>query len=624
MRWAIVAALAWSCRGNVADPEPVPPTPPTIRAVDADLLVPWSFVVVHGDGFLQRPAGTTLMRLEGAVDGRPAGLFLTPQQSSAQQVQLLLTPEFVDLFGGAAATFDGTMTAQVTPNEQSPTSSEPYAVTLRFAPTLEPKLTSVATDDIAPGARLGIRGDGLLSASEGRSAVVLAGDFETTGGVRFRVDDAELPLVERVGRTAGMVYLRPAAVGLAAGRFEGRARLRTEAADGTVRESAPIGLTFEQGAPRVDTLDPLRATRGQVLTLRGRGFLPNEPGAESATLVRAEGIFHPTFGDPAPVALALLPETWVDNSEVRLALRTRLETVVDGDEVRQVPVGLGTTPGVFDGTLTMELMAGSERVRAEPVPLRFEVTGAAQTVYLRYLPGFRDALVDFGLADAEADIRARVLEVCRRDYAGLRVYFTERQPLDWAEYVTLEIGGRDPNRLGLFGLDNTPVKDHENLRLDELLGGRNAESEALGSLAFGGVFIASFMTLSPGHPEASILSDPLFDVVFGPFSPLVGDDAVPFDVGAALTPERARQLQTAVDALGNLVGSTITHEVGHAVGLAAYGEQTVHNPRPTEGALMDAGSDRPFSERAALGGSPPARFVGPNRAYLRALFGEDR
>lgn len=615
MRSLAVALALVACRGNVADPEPVLAAPPEVRTVDADLLVPWSLVVVHGAGFLQRPAGATLVRLDGSVGGRAVGIFASPRQSSAQQIQLLVDPDFVALFDGEAGTFVGTLAVQVTPHEQLPVWSKSHTVRLEFAPSIEPRLSALVTDDVAPGARLAVRGDGLIDGPEGQTSVVLDGRFEREDGVAFQVEEAALPLVERLGRTTGAAYLPPAAVGLAPGRFEGEARLRTVDAEGTGRDSAAIAVAFDQRPPHAESLTPARAARGQVITLRGLGFLPNEPDAETATLVRAEGMFQPPFGEPAPVSLPLLAETWVDNTEIRLALRTRLDE-------RAQPVGLGATPGVFDGTLTVELLAGTERVRTEPMPLRFEIAGPTQVVHLEYLRGFRDALRSFGLADAEADLRARILEVCHRDYAGLRVVFTEQRPADWAEYVTVEIGGRDPNRLGLFGLDNTPIKDDGNRRLDELLGGRNAESEALGNLPFGGIFIESFLSLSPGHPDASIVADPLFDEVFGPFAPALGGDAEPFDAGAGLSPERARQLHTAIDALANLVGSTITHEVGHAVGLAAY-EDGVHNPVPKEGALMDVGTERPFEERAALGGRPPARFLGPNRAYLQTLFGEE-
>ncbi len=604
-----------ACRGNVADPEPVFAAPPQVRTVDADLLVPWSFVVVHGEGFLQRPAGATQVRLEGAVNGQSAGIFATPHQSSAQQIQLLVDPDFVGLFNGEAGTFVGTLSVEVTPHEQPAVWSEPRAVRLEFTPSIEPRLTELGTDDVAPGARLPLRGDGLVEGAEGQTAVVLDGRFEGEDGVGFRVEDAPLPLVERLGRTSGAVYLRPGALGIAPGHFAGEARLRTIDADGNVRDSAPIAVAFDQAPPHTVSLTPARAARGQVITLRGAGFLPNEPDEETATLVRAEGMFHPPFGEPAPVSLPLLAERWVDNTEIRLALRTRLDA-------RAEPVGLGATPGVFEGTLTVELLSGTERVRTQPLPLRFEIAGPTQVVYLRYLRGFPDALRAFGLADAEGDLRARILEVCQRDFAGLRVQFTEQRPTGWAEYVTLEIGGRDPNGLGLFGLDNTPIKDDGNVSLDELLGGRNAEAEALGNLPFGGIFIHSFLSLSPGDPDASVIADPLFDEVFGPFAPEVSDDAEPFDASAGLSPERARKLQTAIDALANLVGSTITHEVGHAVGLAAY-ENGVHNPLPKEGALMDVGTERPFAERAALAGRPPARFLGPNRAYLQTLFGED-
>ncbi len=611
--WTAALAL-FACRGNVADPEPVPLPPPEVHSTDADLLVPWSFVVVHGEGFLQRPAGTTVVRLEGSVDGRAAGVFLRPHQSSARQMQILVDPDFVALFEGRVGTFVGTAAVEVTPSEQPPVWSAPTPVRLDFAPALVPKLTSVAAEDVAPGAVLPLRGDGLLSGAEGRSALVLNGRFETHDGASFRVTDAELPVVERLGRTSGGAFLAPAALGLSGGTFEGHARLRTQAADGTLRDSGPLTLAFEQHGPRLDALAPLHAARGQVLTLSGSGFLPNEPAEETATLVRAEGVFSPTLGEPYPVSVALLPETWVDHTEVRLGLRTQLD-----DEGR--PVGWGATAGVFEGTLTAELLAGGERASTAPMPLRFEFAPATQVVHLRYLRGFRDALATFGLAGAEGDLRTRVLQVCHRDYAGLRVHFTEQRPLDWAEFVTVEIGGRDPNGLGLFGLDNTPIKDDGNQRLDELLGGRNAEAEALGNLPFGGVFIESFLALSPSHPEASIIADARFDEVFGPFSTAVDEDAEPFEAGDAISPARASQLQIAVDALANLIGSTVSHEVGHALGLAAYGSQ-VHNPLPREGALMDAGSDRPFAERAAIDGRAPARFLGPNRTYLDRLFGD--
>ncbi len=184
--------------------------------------------------------------------------------------------------------------------------------------------------------------------------------------------------------------------------------------------------------------------------------------------------------------------------------------------------------------------------------------------------------------------------------------FSESIPADWAEYVTVEIGGADPNGLDLFGLDNTPIKDSGNKRLDELLGGRNAESAAAGNLPFGGIFVESFLTLSLSHPTPAIIADERFDVVFGP---LQGGQAT------------QAQIEQGVHVLANLVGSTITHEIGHVLGLAAI-QGDVHNPADVSGGLMDRGSDRPFAERAALAGWEPARFTGANAAYLQALLGE--
>ena len=84
-------------------------------------------------------------------------------------------------------------------------------------------------------------------------------------------------------------------------------------------------------------------------------------------------------------------------------------------------------------------------------------------------------------------------------------------------------------------------------------------------------------------------------------------------------------MQNAILLMGNLTGHTAGHELGHAFGLAHFPEtvenfaQRFHNDPPGPGLIMDAGSDRPFNERAELNGEGPAKFSDENLDYLKRI-----
>src|SRR6185503_6042378 len=85
------------------------------------------------------------------------------------------------------------------------------------------------------------------------------------------------------------------------------------------------------------------------------------------------------------------------------------------------------------------------------------------------------------------------------------------------------LAGSDPNGKGLFGYDNTPGKDINNLRLYDKIGGVNAQTLEDGNEGYGGVFIESFFRLGK-HPNQfgefnPDMSDEIFDQVFDPFRP---------------------------------------------------------------------------------------------------------
>jgi hypothetical protein len=73
--------------------------------------------------------------------------------------------------------------------------------------------------------------------------------------------------------------------------------------------------------------------------------------------------------------------------------------------------------------------------------------------------------------------------------------------------------------------------------------------------------------------------------------------------------------------LGSLIGTTMTHEIGHSLGLdAPDGEPTqYHNRGDAVNRLMDGGSARTFAERAELAGEGPSVFCDQEMAYLRRI-----
>jgi hypothetical protein len=208
----------------------------------------------------------------------------------------------------------------------------------------------------------------------------------------------------------------------------------------------------------------------------------------------------------------------------------------------------------------------------------------------------------------------------------INVDFRTAEPEDFYDggYSIIDIGGHDPNNLGLLGYDSNPGKDVGNLRLHDHIGGENALG-ALDGLAYGGVFIESLLFWSehPGlgeRPLASAPPHPRFDEIFDPvrYNEVVADE---WPEGAS--GERRAQIELAVHALSSMVADTAAHELGHSLGLAMpYGSPAqFHNPSPTpgDGCLMDSGSHRPFDERARIDGNAGSHFCPENLAYLRSI-----
>jgi hypothetical protein len=71
--------------------------------------------------------------------------------------------------------------------------------------------------------------------------------------------------------------------------------------------------------------------------------------------------------------------------------------------------------------------------------------------------------------------------------------------------------------------------------------------------------------------------------------------------------------------IGNLIGGTLSHEIGHSLGLANPYADGFHDAGDEPNRLMDAGGDRPFLERAELQGKGPGVFCDDEYTYLRQI-----
>jgi hypothetical protein len=195
----------------------------------------------------------------------------------------------------------------------------------------------------------------------------------------------------------------------------------------------------------------------------------------------------------------------------------------------------------------------------------------------------------------------------------------------------VEIGGPDPNGIGLLGYDNTPGKDDGNQRLHDKIGGVNALTQLDGYPGFGGVFVESLFSFSQ-HPNGLApeidAGHPSFDALFDPFRPDVQGKPVAVDEIGSLpaigsgdvcpASDRPTRIACAIRALGSLIGTTVSHEVAHSLGLADPGGEAFHNSGDWPDAIMDAGGDRSFLERAEIG-QGPGTFCQRNYDYLRQI-----
>ena len=618
-RWLPIALalLAVGCGPPQAGESETVLPPLAVTSVGPTPILPGTRLHVRGAGFVPHEVAELQVILRGDLSGESVDFAVLPERVDDETVVVSASGQVAALLIREDAVFVGQVLVVRRPLGEGPSETVSLQVSLPVAHALSPELTRVEPETLYPGDQVTLVGSGFLQSSEGVSLLRLDGRFVTLSPPSVReLDGLMVPALLSLddSRARAAFALTPDIFGILPGRFEGQARVVSYSAGGVESTSQVVAIDpWTLLEPVLDRVTPAAASRGQRVLFEGRGLIPPDGLLQAGTVLLLEGAFKPTRGAPVSLtgydALALVPDAHVDNTLLSWVLR--VEQGVDGRLE-----GLGLTAGVFTGTVEPLLIYGGDTVTGPPLPLDFQVLPPLQVVQLKMMPGFDEALEEFGLLAEKAAILTATQEAMARHYEGISIRFDLTPPEDFEEYAVAEIQGRDPNGTGLLGLDNTVGKDVDNVRFDDIIGGYNAETHQRGYAAYGGVFVGEFMGLSPSIGD-SPLASPRFDEIFGPLSPLLGGEP-------ALAGERfgggsrAAIIDEAARALSLLVANTISHEVGHTLGLAAI-EGQFHNFGDNAGWIMDSGAMRPFEERAEIDGFGPAVFSPNNRAYLERI-----
>jgi len=597
----------------------------SVESLGPPLAVPGTTLVVAGSGFVGEPWGTPSIAF--SVGERVLRLPAHVVDQGRLEAELSAA-SLADLGGNGELA--GEYWVEIVSGVNGATyASNKISVSLSLRDKLVPLLEPPATDTEAffVGDKLPLRGSGfLLGGREGRTFLHVEGCFRTDGrGGCDAVTPTDLPLrgVETT-RGGGHALLSPELLGIHPGEFIGTAALVNEHANGAreVTGVVPLALTVEGAL--IFEVNPGGVSLGQHLYLHGAGFVPRSP--RGATLLElSNAVLQRQNGRVVEIGTVYIVP---DVLEGRVARYTINEEHGLGQRFK-VRRGNAT----LRARLTPVIQFDGEEVRGRPREVSLDINPVKQVVHVVFRDSYVASLRAFGLRAVDREIRERVVQVIHRDYETINLEVRQEQPEDFALYSELQVSGPDPNDVGLLGYDNTPGKDSGNWRLFDRIGGVNAETQRDGFPGYGGVFIESMFVFSenPGRfADRNANADPAFDKIFDPFRPDRGGQPISSEdlrsrgelvvtgVGCPAV-ERSAQIGCAIWVLGNLIGTTASHEIGHSIGLANPDGSGFHNSGDEPNRLMDAGGDRPFAERAELFGKGPARLCDDEYHYLRDL-----
>lgn len=598
-RVAALTGALWLCAGCSTDTAEIADDPDmgatvVVESVEVGTVLPGTNATVRGVFF---DHGVYQARLVGDVSGTAVDDPLPARFLDSERLALVFEPDFVTRLPEGQLVGNVEITARI---EGLPGLAQ-VPIRAEVLHSIEPRLDSIAFG-VFPASPVQVIGDGFIANDEGSTVVELRAMY-TSGA-----DGSERPLEQRAtaappevarGRDEVSFVFDPSWVGIAPGSISGEARVVNEGR-GWFAEGAWTPIDVDLLPPNIDSLSTLSASRGEAVRISGQGF----PGgaAGGSTTLRLGGSFVLPGGMPVDITGLELNPVRESGTDLVFSFQVRYEFGCESND-------LGARPGRIDGSVTPVISFEGQTVEGGAFPLVFDILPTKQVVHLNFLPAFTDSLRLFGLRNVSREVKERVVEVIRRDYAGINLDLRVTEPTDFLDYSIVQIGGPDPNGGQLFGLDNTPDLDHCNQRLDDYLAGRNADSEG-----YGGIFVESFLQLSPSrgtneNPLANDAFDDIFDSVL--------DDEV--EAGEYPGGDRDEVIDLAIRTLGNLVGNTATHEIGHSLGLPRQPGCGQYHNAAGDRQIMDCGRDRPFEERAELVPGGHATWTPENRQYLEEI-----
>ncbi len=597
-----------------------------LSTVAPGTIIPGTQIVLTGDSFVDTQWGSAVLHLSGKAGGSSIDVRWPAKFVDFGTMTVAVDAGKLSDVGGDVD-FDGTATVEIvaTSDDQTYASADLPAM-LSFRTKLTPTPTSVVGGVIFVNDQIEVDGDGfLLGGDEGTTYARIAGCFQLDSGSTcdpIQQQDIAMVPMDPMSRQKAEFPFSPSLTGIQPGTFTGTVTIVNKQTSAGEIAADPIAVDDTLVTSQVFSVDPPAASLGQYVFVHGGGFVGGESGA--LTQVELDGTFQRASGPPAMVSMTLIPE-FVEGRLVRYVINT--------DDALGHALDLRKDTGHFSGTITPIVSYGNDTVRGVSSPAQFDIAPVRQVVYLHYETAYVEELRDFGLRAVDKQIRDRILVVCQKAYAGVNMDFRSDPPTDFALYENVDLVGVDPNNMGLFGYDNSPGKDNGNLRLYDQLGGVNATTQQDGYPGYGGVFVRSLMAFSK-HPgsfaQTAEGADDLFDQTFDPLrqdvggtpitsSDLTGNLDVLSDGSGCPGHDRKSQIQCGIFVMGNLIGGTLAHEIGHSLGLANPYEDGFHDSGDAPNRLMDAGGDRPFDERAELQGQGPGVFCDMEYSYLRQI-----
>ncbi|MEC9398548.1 MAG: hypothetical protein VX475_13060, partial [Myxococcota bacterium] len=357
------------------------------------------------------------------------------------------------------AIFQGDITIEVLDLLGPLASGEIENATIEFVSEPEPVVSAIERSaTIYPGQHLEITGRHFLRPEEGTTyAIVDSGSVAVDGEAEPRdVSGRRVAVRWSDSRTKAILPALPQVFGIHPGRFEATFRFESELRGSSVALKGENRVTFsgQMARPKISRMNPLSGSRSQIVSIEGRGFLPNNSESGYGMYLRYEGGFTPD-ADPERT-IDYRAQRAIERSPLRVASEALIEQDVwyTVDQDTFTLSGLGAMPGKFEGRVIPVLLYGAEQEVGQGLPMTFRVLPTKQIGYLGFLPSFSESLELFGLTNVESDIRALIFEVLRRDYNGINIQFVDAPPDNFQDFMTIEVGGPDPTGQNLLGYDN--------------------------------------------------------------------------------------------------------------------------------------------------------------------------